>query len=135
MVTPSGGLYFKVKEGTFKGYDVAGFLEDLLYYFRAKKLLLIWDGATTHKSKEVKEVLKNKAKGRIHLEIMPSHSPQLNVDEQTHGYIKQYRLANTFFSNSKDLLNAVEKEYRWLKNQKWLIYNFFFNKDTGFYRT
>ena len=135
MVTPNGGLYFKVKEGTFKGQDVAEFLEELLYYFRTKKLLLIWDGATTHRSKEVKEILRNKANGRIHLEMLPSHGPQLNVDEQAHGYIKQHKLANSFFPNAKELLNAVIKEYKWLKNQKWLIHNFFFHGDTGFYRS
>lgn len=135
MVTPNGGLYFKIKQGAFKGQDVADFLEDLLYSFRSKKLLLIWDGAPTHRSKEIKDLLKNRANGRIHLEILPSHSPQLNVDEQAHGYIKQHRLANIFSYDVNELFNTVTKEYQWLKKQKWLIHNFFFHKDTGFYRS
>ena len=134
MVTPSGKLYFKVKEDSFKGEDIVDFLNQLLYHFRSKKLLIIWDGATTHRSKEVKEFLRTKAQGRIHLEILPSHSPQLNVDEQTHGYIKQHRLPNCIIETKKKLVQKVEEAYEWLKKQKWLIYNFFFHKETGFYR-
>lgn len=135
MVTAKGGLYFKVINGSFKGKNVVEFLADLLYRFRRKKLLIIWDGATTHKSKEVKHFLSTKSKGRIHLEILPSHSPQLNVDEQVHGYIKQYRLANRLFLKIDDLQKSVEEEYLWLKSQTWLLYNFFFQQKTGFYHS
>lgn len=135
MVTAGGGLYFKVKKGSFKGKDVAAFLDDLRYHFRRKKLLIIWDGATTHRSKEVKHLLSTKAKGRIHLEILPSHSPQLNADEQAHGYIKQHRLANRLFLRVDDLQIAVETEYEWLKSQTWLVYNFFHHEEVGFYQT
>jgi len=135
MVTPTGKLYFKIKEGSFKGGDVVRFLEYLVYHFRSRKLLLIWDGATTHRSKQVKEFLRTKAKGRIHLAILPSHSPQLNVDEQTHGYIKQQCLANCFIRTKIGLIKKVKEAYEWLKKQKWLIHNFFFHKETGFYHS
>jgi transposase len=135
MVTENGGLYFKIKRGSFKGEDVAAFLENLLHHFRRKKLLIIWDGASTHRSKEVKHFLSTKAKGRIHLEILPSHSPELNADEQAHGYIKQNRLANDLFLTVDQLEKAVITEYEWLKTQGWLIHNFFLHKDVAFYHT
>ncbi len=134
MVTENAGLYFHVKQGSFKGGDVAAFLEGLLYHFRRCRLLIVWDGATTHRSKEVKHFLRTRAKGRIHLEILPSHSPDLNADEQAHGYIKQYRLANHLLPTVDGLQKAVMAEYEWLKTQDWLIHNFFLHEDVGFYQ-
>jgi hypothetical protein len=135
MVTPTGGLYFKVKEGSFKAEDVVQFLRQVLIKYKRKKLLIIWDRATTHRSEEVKAFLKNEAKGRIHLAMLPSHAPQLNVDEQAHGYIKQHKLANRLFITLKELHAAVLFEYQWLKCNPHLIHNFFFHKDTAFYQS
>ena len=135
MVTQNGGLYYKVKDGSFKGKDVASFLRSLLFHFRSKKLLLIWDGAKQHTSEEVKDFLRNEANNRIHLEILPSYSPQLNVDEQAHGYIKKNLLANRLFYKSVELKKSVIEGYEWLKGQSWLVYNFFFHEETGFYQT
>lgn len=134
-VTEHGGLYYNLKSGTLKGVDVANFLNELLYHFRRKNLLVIWDGAKQHFSEEVKMLLKERGQKRIHLEVLPPHSPQLNVDEQAHGYIKKNLLANQLFYKIKDLRNAVIKGYEYLKKNSWLVFNFFFQKDTGFYQT
>lgn len=135
MVTPNGSLYFTVKRGRFKGEDVVAFLKKLLYHFRRYKLLIIWDGASQHTSDEVKHFLKKEAKGRIHLERLPTYSPELNVDEQVHGYIKKQLLANKLFKNLSQLKVAVEDGYQWLKDNAWLVHNFFFHKDVAFYDT
>ncbi len=135
FVTENGGLYYKIKSGTLSGADIADFLRDLLHHFRKWKLLIIWDGAMQHKSQEVKAFLRTEAKGRIHLAMLPSHSPELNVSEQAHGYIKKNLLANRLFYKVKELKNEVSRSYEWLKKQPDLVYNFFFHKDAGFYLT
>ena len=94
-----------------KGADIANFLSKLLYHFRSKNLLIIWDGAKQHFSDEVKALLKKSGEKRIHLEILPAHSPELNVDEQAHGYIKKNLLANRLFYKLSDLRNAVIDGY------------------------
>ena len=132
-VAPSGKIYYDIKSGTMKGADVANFLSKLLYHFRSKNLLIIWDGAKQHFSDEVKALLKQKGEKRVYLEILPAHSPQLNVDEQAHGYIKKNLLANRLFYKLSDLRNAVIEGYEYLKNNSWLVYNFFFQEDTAFY--
>lgn len=116
-----------------KGPDVARFLTKLLYHFRSKNLLVIWDGAKQHFSQEVKTLLEERGQKRIHLEVLPPHSPELNVDEQAHGYIKKNLLANQLFYKIKDLKNAVIKGYEYLKDNSWLVHNFFFQEDTAFY--
>lgn len=132
-VTPSGKIYYAIKSGTINGSDVVNFLTKLLYHFRSKNLLVIWDGAKQHCCNEVKLLLEEKGEKRIHLEILPTHSPELNVDEQAHGYIKKNLLANRLFYKVKDLKNAVIEGYEFLKNNPALVYNFFYQKDTAFY--
>lgn len=135
FVTETGGLYYKIKSGTLTGADIVDFLRALLYHFRKWKLLIIWDGAKQHISGEVKNFLREEANDRIHLEILPSHSPELNVSEQAHGYIKKNLLPNRLIYKAKDLKRVVIESYEWLKEQNWLVYNFFFHKETGFYQT
>lgn len=133
MVTPNGKLYYQVKEGSFNSEDIVAFLALLLKRFKRKKLLIIWDGASIHRSELVKDFLCNKAKARIHLERLPAYSPELNVDEQVHGYIKKNLLPNRLFKKMEELKNAVIKGYEYLQTQTHLIHNFFFQKETSFY--
>lgn len=133
MATPNGKLYYQVKEGSFTSEDIVAFLAMLLGRFKRKKLLVIWDGASIHRSELVKDFLRDKAKGRIHLEQLPAYSPELNVDEQVHGYIKKNLLPNRLFKKIEELKDAVINGYEYLKTQAHLIHNFFFHKETGFY--
>jgi len=133
LVTPGGGLYYHVKQGGFKGADIVEFLSMLLGRFKRRKLLIIWDGAASHCSKAVKEFLQTRANGRVHLERLPPYSPELNVDEQVHGYIKKNLLANRLFKGVEQIKQAVEEGYEYLKNNAQLVRRFFFEKNTAFY--
>ena len=112
MVIPGGKLYFELKRGSFKGVDVANFLRKVLKRFRRKKLIIIWDGATIHWSKEVKEFLRTEAKGRILLVQLPSHSPQLNADEQAHSLIKTHDFKNRLFTSIKELEHKFDNHLK-----------------------
>jgi len=133
MATPSGGLYYEMKQGAFKAEDVVSFLEGALHRYRRWKLPVIWDGATIHKGEAVRAFLRERGNGRIHLERLPAYSPELNVDEQVHGYIKKELLANRVFKCVGELEQAVEEGYLFLKQNPWLVHNFFFNQNTSFY--
>jgi DDE superfamily endonuclease len=55
-ITQEGKLYLMVQERAYRGHDVARFLKHLLRQI-AGKLLVIWDGASIHRSRVVKEYL------------------------------------------------------------------------------
>ena len=76
LITTSGKLYFKLKQGSFKASDEIAFLSDMLKRFKRKKLMIIWDGVRVHNNQKVKDFLRTKAKGRIHLVRLPPYSPQ-----------------------------------------------------------
>jgi hypothetical protein len=56
---------------------VVEFLKALLEQFEGK-LLVIWDGAPIHRSKNVKEFLAEGGARRLQLERLPGYAPELN---------------------------------------------------------
>jgi len=85
-----------------KGEDTIKFLDKIrnLFLKRFKKnktnknkkprILVIWDNASWHKSKEVKHWLKTKNQGVITLMNFPGYSPKLNPQENVWKQMKQY---------------------------------------------
>ncbi len=100
-----------------------------------KNLLLVWDNASSHKSKTVKEYLdsQNIDNPAIWLENIPPYSPELNPIEQLWGYLKK-KLSNHFFYNTSDLKKAVVQELEIIKKNKKLIISFFKKKELECYQ-
>ena len=135
LITENGRLHYHTKPGSFTSSDVVDFLRNLLHRYRSRKLLIIWDGAPIHRSREIRRFLEEEAQGRIHLEALPAYSPELNADEQSHGYVKTNRLRNRLFMTMNDLQSSVIAGFEYLKNRKNLILGFFRNQEVGFYLT
>ena len=77
----------------FNSQTVIAFLEQLLAAI-AGKLLIIWDGATIHRSQAIKDFLATTAGARIWLERLPAYAPDLNPDEAIWHYLKHVELKN-----------------------------------------
>lgn len=135
MVTENGRLHYHMKTGSFTSEDVVEFLRRLLRQYRSRKLLIIWDGAPIHRSRVVREFLRDEARGRVHLERLPAYSPELNADEQVHGYLKTKTLRNRLFKKIEDLREEVHQGYEYLKDRKDLLLSFFRNREVAFYQT
>jgi len=58
------------------------------YYGKQAKTLLIWDNVSCHKSKEVKDWLKNNP-NKIELDNFPPYSPEMNPIEKVWKKMKQ----------------------------------------------
>ena len=69
-------FYFQLIEGSFKSRQVIDFLEHLRRYLR-RKLLIVWDGLSAHKSKITRDYIAS-LKGRIEVEYLPGYAPELN---------------------------------------------------------
>jgi transposase len=113
-VTPEGKLYTLTLDHAFKGADVVTFLKHLLRQISGQ-LTLLWEGAPIHRSKEVKAFLAEGAAERLHLEMFPSYSPQLNPAEGIWSYLKRVELANLCCHDLIELrqeLNAARERLR-----------------------
>ncbi len=91
------------------------FLKKLLKIYQDRKIFLIWDGASWHKSKEIREFLSetNKGKTRIELFNFPPYTPEFNPQEHVWKALRQKithnRLEKDFSVLIKDCLKFLKK--------------------------
>jgi hypothetical protein len=79
-ITFGGRLFLRVREGSYDGDLVVGFLRVLLRKLHGK-LMVIWDGSPIHRRHGIKDFLRRGAAKRLHLEQLPAYAPDLNSDE------------------------------------------------------
>lgn len=91
------------------------FLKKLLKIYQSRKIFLIWDGASWHKSKEIREFLSetNKGKTKIELFNFPPYTPEFNPQEHVWKALRQKithnRLEKDFPVLIKDCLKFLKK--------------------------
>lgn len=132
-ISSQGELVFHSRDSP---YDTAGIIEflKLLLEKVPEKILIVWDGASIHKSKKLKEFLAESPKAhRLHLAIQPPYSPSLNADEQVWQWIKNVALKNQCFQNFKELKLTVIKEMDSLAEKTMLLKKFFHHPEVKFY--
>lgn len=92
-ITPEGKIVMQTQDHSYKGPDVVRFLQVLLREIPGK-LLVIWDGASIHRSQPVKDFLRKGGAKRIHLERLPGYAPELNPQEGVWNLLKRVELKN-----------------------------------------
>jgi transposase len=122
-ITPHGRLFLKTYNHTISSSEVIAFLGQLQRQIHGK-LLVIWDGAPIHRSKELKAYLSKGAARRIHLERLPGYAPDLNPKEWIWGYIKHTDLANVACDQLADLDKFIHRSKRRLQRNHPLIERF-----------
>lgn len=86
-INNKGKLAFSVFEGKFTSKRFIDFLKRLIKYSKGKKIFLIVDNLSVHKSEEVRNFV-NDHKLEIELFYLPSYSPDLNPDELLNNDLK-----------------------------------------------
>lgn len=91
------------------------FLKKLLKVYQGKKIFLIWDGASWHKSKEIRAFLSTINKGETILELFlfPPYTPELNPQEHVWKALRQ---AITHNRLEKDFPALIKKCLKFLNN-------------------
>lgn len=105
-LTNRGKLEFMVFKEGFTGGVFIEFLERLIKYNR-KKVFVIVDGHSVHKSKMVKQWLEKK-KDRIEIFFLPAYSPELNPDELVNQDVKTNAVGKHRTLNADQLKDRVE---------------------------
>ena len=107
-ITLDRRLFLQMREDTYDGEAVVGFLRVVLRKI-AGKVLLIWDGSPIHHGRAVKEFLSAGAANRLHLERLPTYAPDLNPDEGIWNYLKRVELGNVCATDLADLRHRVRR--------------------------
>lgn len=92
-ITPDGRLLLHMQEQAYDSVAIVRFLKHVLRHLPGK-LLILWDGASIHRSQTIKTFLADGGAERIHLERLPAYAPDLNPDEGIWRYLKYVELRN-----------------------------------------
>lgn len=89
------------------------FLKKLTTVYQDGKIFLIWDNASWHKSKEIREFLKTSIGKRFELFNFPPYTPELNPQEHIWKKLRQNithnRMEKDFSVLVKDCLKYLNK--------------------------
>lgn len=86
-------LIFQTKPGSYNTESLIDFLTQLRRHLRGKPVILIWDGLSAHRSKDMKAWLTTQQHW-LAVEPLPSYAHDLNPVEQVWGNLKATELAN-----------------------------------------
>jgi transposase len=131
-ICDKGKMFWQLRPDAFKGFSIVSFLKDLLA-FAKRKILVIWDGASIHRSEEVKTFLASLRDDEVWLERIPPYSPELNADEQVWKHLKAVLLKNTCAHNLKELESNVKYAMEIIEESSELICSFFKHPEVGYY--
>ena len=109
-----------MQDRSIKGVDVVRFLKHLLHHIPGR-LLVVWDGATIHRSRDIKAFLANGAAKRLHLELFPGYAPELNPDEGIWNYLKRVELKNVACQDMAHLRGELRKAVARLRHKSNVI--------------
>jgi transposase len=115
-ITPEGELYTMTREQAFDGQAVVHFLKHLLRHLSGK-LLVIWDGLPAHRSRKVKDFLRQGGAKHLYLAQLPSYAPELNPDEGVWHYLKDVEMKNLCCHDLQELKDELGKAIARLRHK------------------
>lgn len=113
-------MLFHTQERAYHAEDVVRFLKHVMRHIDGK-LLILWDGASIHRSQAIKDFLAAGAAERIHPERLPADAPDLNPDEGIWGYLKYHELKNVVCQNRAELRYELRLAVARLRHKQHVI--------------
>jgi transposase len=107
-LTAEGKMVMHIQQRPYRGPDVVQFLRLLLRKLPGK-LLVIWDGASIHRSNTVKDFLFFGGARRLYLACLPAYAPELNPQEGVWNLLKRRELKNVCARNLEHLTEELVK--------------------------
>jgi transposase len=123
-VTPQGQLFLQIYEGALTGVEVVRFLKHLQRHLSGP-LIIIWDGATIHANRTIRQFLASGRTGPLHLEQLPGYAPDLNPNEGVWDSMKGKELANLACETIAGLRREVQQAAQRLRRHPELIRGYF----------
>jgi len=115
-------FYFRLFPGSIRSPQVVQFLQHLLRHLNCK-LLVVWDGSKTHRSRFVWDFVREQ-KGRLWLEFLPAYAPELNPVEYLWSHWKQHELPNFCPQTFWQLSHYARKALRRMRRRTTLVTGF-----------
>jgi transposase len=118
-----GLAYQTLVNGYFNNEAVAAFLDAALQGL-AGPVIVIWDGGNMHKGPPIREAVAASG-GRLILERLPPHTPELMPLEQVWAWLKYDRLYNYAPEDAQRLNRTIVRELDPIRTDQKRLKNFF----------
>ena len=118
-------LYLQFRARNLTGLDVRSFLKELFKHLR-RPVVLLWDRATIHRRKEVKQFLLQHP--RVHMEYFPAYAPELNPAEYVWNQTDR-ALSNSAPESLNDLKKMLRNSTRTLRRSQKLLWSCIYASD------
>jgi transposase len=122
-----GLAYQALVNGYFTNVEVAEFLRGALRGLPGP-ITVLWDGGTMHKGGPIREAVEQ-SRGRLDIEPMPAHAPELMPVEFLWRWLKYDRLCNFAPRDGPHLNEAVTRELEPIREDQELLRSFFHLSD------
>ena len=117
-------MFFDIRSDSFKGNGIIEYLKKLLES-TTRKILLIWDNASWHKSAETTAFLNSDLGKRLWVANTPPYSPEFNPDELVWANLKRVQIPNKTAKNINELKNIANHGMKTIQNSVELVQSFF----------
>lgn len=130
IVTAKGELFYDIEEKSINGERYVQFLQKVLQD-RTRPMIVIADNSPFHRSKEVRKFVRAHRQ-KIRVFFLPTHSPELNPDEQVWNEIKHRQLGKQPIKSKPDLKRRISSALNILQQQVEKVRSFFQLPDTQY---
>jgi transposase len=128
IITATGEWRYSLEEKNINGERYVEFLQQILHG-RTRPLIIIADQASFHQSAVVHEFVRAH-RTQIRLFFFPTHSPELNPDEQVWNELKHRQLGKQPIKNKTDLKKRIRSILKSLQYKAEKVRSFFQLPDT-----
>jgi hypothetical protein len=122
-----GLAYQTLVNGYFSNWEVAQFVQGAVEGLGGP-VIVVWDGGTMHKGAPIREVVEQ-ARGRLIIEPLPPHAPELMPVEFLWRWLKYDQLCNFAPRDGPHLNEAVVAELEPIGEDQELLRSFFYQSD------
>ena len=116
-------LFFQIVSESFNDEKLIVFLSEMRAEFRGKKVILVWDGLPSHRSRRMTQYLQGQRKW-LNVTRLPSYAPDLNPVEYIWANIKGKELANLCSDDLTLMVDGVRKGFSRIHESNHLNYSF-----------
>jgi putative transposase len=112
-------FYFRFFAGAIRSEQIIEFLGALKRQIK-RPLLILWDGATPHRSHKVKVWLEP-LNGHIAVARLPPYAPELNPVEAIWAYLKKHEIANLCLDSISEVGQFARNRLKSMQRRPHLI--------------
>ena len=116
---------------SFNEAKLIEFLPQLRRAFRRKKIILVWEGLTSHRSHKTTAYLKEQCRWLTAVRL-PPYAPDLNPVESVWSNIKGKELANLSVDNLGGMVAGVRDGFQRIDSQRTLLNSFLLHAGISF---